>query len=175
MSEVANPYQSPEVSAIPEKPIGPQVMLTETMLGHLKAASPWLRFIGIMGFIGAALAALWGVFSIALAPLIGRTWGEMPQGYRTLSSSIIGPAFGGGMFILSIGGGLAIFFPALFAYRFGEKIRSYLRTGVERDLEMAFKNNRSLWKFFGIICIINYAVVPLIIIGGIVAALVSSI
>ena len=167
MSDTLNPYQSPETAAVPVKPLLAQGNITETMLLYLKGASPWLRFIGILGFIASGLAVLWGVSMFAFVPMIWQSWDQVP-GFESFSG-IMGAAFGAGMVALSVGGALLVFFPALFIYRFGEKIRSYIRTGAELELELAFKNNKALWKFFGIICIIYLAFIPLVIVGGIIA------
>ena len=39
-----------------------------------------------------------------------------------------------------------------------------MRNGMDQDLEQAFRNNKSLWKFYGIICIICLAFIPLTVI-----------
>ena len=172
MSDAENPYRSPETAATSEKRLIAQGALTETMLIYLKGASPWLRFIGILGFISAGMTALWGLSAFAFVPLMGQVWDEIGQeieGFEAFSG-VFTSVFGGTMAVFCIGGAVIIFFPSLFVYRFGEKIRSYLRTGMEQDLEQAFKNNKSLWKFYGIICIISLATFPLMIIGTVIAA-----
>jgi len=173
MSDAVNPYQSPETVAVPVNPFVAHGALTETMLIYLKGASPWLRFIGIFGFICAGFVALLGLISFAFVPLMNQVWGEIP-GFKTTFHGVWGAVFGGSMAVLFIGTGVLMFFPALFVYRFGERIRGYLRTGADRELEQAFKNNKSFWKFLGIICIIELASFPLMIIGGIIAAVFSA-
>ena len=172
MSDAVNPYQSPETAAVPVKPLVAQGTLTEAMLIYLKQASPWLRFIGILGFIGAGLTFLSGLVSIAFVPLMRQIWDEIP-GFDTVSD-VVSAIFGGTMVVFCLGGGVLLFFPALFIYRFGDKIRSYLRTGTDQELEQAFKNNKSFWKFVGIIYIISLAFIPLMIVGGIIVAVVSA-
>lgn len=66
MPDAVNPYQSPENAAIPEERFTMQGGLTETLLIYLKGAAPWLRFLGILGFIGSALIALLVVVYIVL-------------------------------------------------------------------------------------------------------------
>jgi len=167
MDIAVNPYQSPEAAAAPVKPLIAQGALTETMLVHLKEASPWLRFIGILGFISAGLTVSIGLASSFVFPLI---WGE--TGLEM--AGFLGLVFGGSLAALSIGAGVLMFFPSLFIYRFGDKIRNYLRSGTDQDLELAFRNNKSFWKFTGIICIISAAFTPLLIIGSIIAAFASA-
>ena len=170
MSDAVNPYQSPETQAVPVKPLISQGALTETMLIYLKGASPWLRFIGVMGFVGAGLTVLSGLSSFLFVPLMKQTWDEIP-GIGSFSG-VLGVVLSGTMAVFCIGGGVLMFFPSLFIYRFGERIRSYLRTGTDQELEQAFKNNKSFWKFAGIICIIYLSFIPLAIIGAIIAAVV---
>jgi len=99
-------------------------------------------------------------------------WGEIP-GFKAVFSDVWGAVFSGGLAVLCIGAGVLMFFPSLFIYRFGEKIRSYLRVGAEQELEQAFRNNKSFWKFTGIICIIYLAFIPVLIIVGIIVVVVS--
>ena len=169
MSGEVNPYQSPENPSAPVKPLAAQGMLTETMLVYLKDASPWLRFIGILGFIGSGITVLTGISFLAIIPLLGQALGEVPE-FDSFATTA-GLAFSGVIMAYCLAGGVLMFFLSLFAFRFGEKIRSYLRTGAETDLETAFKNNKNLWKFLGILCIISLAFIPMLIIGGILVAL----
>ena len=168
MSDIANPYQSPENASVPEKTLGSQGLLTDTMLRYLKEADPWLRFVGIMGFVGAGFAV---VFCIIMAVVMGviSAQGSMdmegfPLGVFSLIYIIIG----------LVAGGIS-FFPAYFMFSFGTGIHNYFLNNAEQELEKAFKNNKSLWKFRGILCIIYLAFVPLTIVlsivGGIAAAL----
>jgi hypothetical protein len=168
MSDNANPYQSPEAAVKPETPLASQAGLTETMLNHLRGASPWLRFIGIVGYIGCGLMVLGGILFLALVPTMNSLWDIVPE--LGSFSAVIGAAFSGSigiyLFICAVIG----FFPSRFIYTFGSRIRSYLRSGAAGDLEEAFKNNKSLWKFAGIVTIISLAFIPVMAIVGIVIA-----
>ena len=162
MSEIINPYQSPETEAIPEKSIA-QGYITENMRTHLKKASPWLRFVGIVGFIFSGLTVLTG---FVLFPLTTRSFSNVP-GFEQAGGSF-SLLFNLGIAVYGLGAASLFFFLSLFVYRFGDKIRSYLVTGMEQDLEMAFKNNGKLWKMLGILCIISLAFFPLMIISSII-------
>jgi hypothetical protein len=134
------------------------------MVHYLQEASPWLRFLGVLGFIGSGLMALGGFVFIVLVVLLSDLAGEF--------GGIIGGGFIGILYIVL---GLLSFFPAKFGYTFGAKIRLYTQSNSERDLEDAFKNNRSLWKFCGILAIVYLAVIPLALIGVTVAMVFSAI
>jgi hypothetical protein len=171
MSDAVNPYQSPETAVVPEKPLAIQGTLTETMLVHLKGASPWLRFVGILGFIYSGFVALMGFSVLPFISIVSRAWTEIP-GFESFYGAF-GAVFNGFMVVLFIGAGVLLFFPSLYIFRFGERIRGYLKTGADEELESAFRSNKSLWKFAGILCIVQLAFFPLLIIGSVIAALVA--
>jgi hypothetical protein len=161
MSDIGNPWQSPEFASVPEGSTGVQAALTDTMLRYLRETSPWLRFIGIIGFVGCGFLAAAGLAAIIImfvAAGIVDEFGGFPVGL-----------FG----LLYVALGAVAFFPARFTYNFGARIRNYQLSNSVQELEQAFKNNKSLWKFTGIICIIYLAFVPLAVIGGIVAAIIG--
>ena len=163
MSEIVNPYKSPETTAVPEKSLA-HGSITDTMLVYLKKASPWLRFIGIAGFVFSGIAVLIGFI---LLPLSARTFSNVPGFEQTSALSML---FRIGMAVYGAGAAALLFFLSLFIYRFGDKIRSYLATGMEQDLEIAFKNNSMFWKMVGILIIISLAFVPVTVISSIIVA-----
>ena len=137
--------------------------MTEAMLNHLKEASPWLRFVGILGFVGSGLTVFSGISFLSAVALFGDVFEDMPE-----FGAAFGFLFSGTMAIYFLGLGVFIFFFSLFAYKFGTKIRSYLGSGVEQDLEMAFRSNRNYWKLLGIFYIVCLAFIPLLIIGSVI-------
>ena len=157
MSDSENPYNSPESQIVPEKSQSAG-NLTDTMLGYLKGAAPWLRFIGILGFIGCGFVALGAIIALFGTSVLSSFMEEL----NNFPMWILSPIY--------FGSGLLIFFPSLFTYRFGDKIRKYQLSNSDEDLEQAFKNNKSYWKFCGILCIVYLALVPFMIIAGIAAS-----
>ncbi|MDR1238702.1 MAG: hypothetical protein LBK27_01180 [Treponema sp.] len=166
MADDVNPYQSPQTPVSPAA--GNPDRLTQTMLRYLKEASPWLRFMGIVGFVICGSLTLGGLVSLISAPVMSSFWDDV----ETLSeyTDVLGTAFGAAMGLYFIGIAALYFFPSLFQYRFGSRIRSYLQSGAEQELETAFKNNKSLWKFNGIVLIVSLAIIPVIAIGSIIVA-----
>ncbi|MDR0324260.1 MAG: DUF5362 domain-containing protein [Treponema sp.] len=156
MSDYENPYQSPETPIVPETSQSSGASLSETMLRYLNEASPWLRFVGVMGYIGAGLMCLGGIIS-AIIMLAASSFAEE-----------IGVFTAWIFIIIYLPMGVLMFFPAHFTYSFGQKIHNYKFSNSGEELEMAFKNNKSLWKFTGIIYIISLASIPVIIVVSII-------
>jgi hypothetical protein len=134
------------------------------MVRYLKGAAPWLVFLGVLGYIGAAVLGLVGLILLGTAVVGNTIFGSGFMG--TIASALGGP-------IYLVMGGL-LFFPARFTHGFGARIRRYAASGAERDLEEALRNNRSLWKFSGILAIVYLAFIPLGIIAAVIAALSSA-
>jgi hypothetical protein len=164
MSDFENPYQSPQAASVPETPLSQGPALTDAMLRYLKEASPWLRFIGVLGFIGCGFTLLGGIiFSFIGSAAASWLSSFSMDAVRNIPSLLIG--------IIYIGYGALLFFPAFFTYRFGVQIRNYFSGNSEEALELAFKNNKALWKFKGILSIIGLSSIPVFIIIGIIAGL----
>jgi hypothetical protein len=163
MSDNSNPYRSPEADINPARPLISQGVLTDLMVSYLKDASPWLRFIGVLGYIGCGFMAVAGA-GLVISGAAEVLASERPM--ERVSSLLPG--------ITPIVLGLVCLFPARFVYGFGAKIRNFLRSGAETDLELAFKNNKSLWKVCGILTIVYIAIIPVVVVIVVIAALSSS-
>ncbi|MDR2518229.1 MAG: hypothetical protein LBD13_02310 [Spirochaetaceae bacterium] len=167
MSDEYNPYQSPRTEAGAAEPLITQPALTETMLQHLRGASPWLRFMGIIGYIGSGFLVVGGISAILTGVIAdAAAWHSFLPG----NISIFIEAISGITGLVNIAAGAVSFFPARFAYTFGAKIRDYCRNSDEQELERAFKSNKSLWKFNGIMAIAALAFIPVMILIAIIAA-----
>ncbi|MDR2757956.1 MAG: hypothetical protein LBB78_01085 [Spirochaetaceae bacterium] len=174
MSDTDNLYQSPQTDVNAVNPLAPTGRITETMIFYLKGASPWLQFLGILGFIVAGGTSFGGLVFI-IAGFLGDTifsrmlTDQFDTGYTT--GLVSGISLLMGVFIILAG--VISFFPARFTYNFGRKIKSFLQNNAERELELAFKNNKSLWKFIGIVTIIYLAFMPVMVIVSVIAAISS--
>jgi len=165
MSDTYNNYQSPTTEIKTVDPLVSGDGLSATMLKYLNDASPWMRFIGIVGFIGSGFLAIIALVSLMAGPVMSSALMSEIGVYGFETAITMG--FG----LLYLVMAAVAFFPAFFTFMFGLKIRNYFRTNSIAELELAFKNNKSLWKFNGIMTIIALAMVPLTIIIAIVVAL----
>ena len=161
MSDQTNPYGAPEASFPLERPApGGRPELTDRMIFYLKAASPWLRFIGILGFVYAGFMFLGGaVFALA--------GGGMALGGLDLGGFAGAPVLVG---VLYAGAGALIMAPSLFAYRYGSKIKAFAASGSPAELEDALRNGKSYFKFYGVVYIVGLAAVALAVVLGVLGA-----
>ncbi|MDR2095618.1 MAG: hypothetical protein LBP76_08890 [Treponema sp.] len=163
MSDESNPYQSPQAAIIAEKPLISQGVLTDLMTKYLKETSPWVRFLGIVSYIACGLIFLTG-FVLIIVGFVQAVQNSEILSTDSLSSGLLSSGF------MVLGSGFLIFFPARFLYLYGAKLRNYCQTYSEKELELAFKNSKSFWKFSGICTIIYLAFIPVAMVIGIVAA-----
>jgi hypothetical protein len=163
MSDSSNPYQSPIAEAKLAEDAASSG-LSATSRGYLKEASPWLSFMGILGFVGAGFMAFVGLIMMIVMPFIPKA----DLGSSSWASGLIG-----GIGILYIAIGVLYFFPARFMYSFGAKLRDFGQSGADTDLELALRNNKSYWKFQGIMMIVLLALIPVAIIVSIVIGVAS--
>lgn len=144
-----NPYhnQSDPLENIP---------VTSLMIDHLRATKPWVRLISIVLFIMSGLIIVGGL-AMMLMPFQGGFGGG------------IGAFFG----LLYIAFGIIYFFPAYFLMKYASSINQLLQGGGDVAMEDALGNQKSFWKFSGImtlvvICI--YGIMFVVIIGSSVSA-----
>ena len=125
-----------------------QFTVSETVVELLRQTKPWVRFLLILGFIGAGLMALMGVVA-----LIG--------GAVTQQFGIVG--FGLLYAVLAV----VYIFPSMLLFKYANRIGDLLRTGSERDLEGALERQKAFWKFVGIMAIVMLCLYPIIIVFAI--------
>jgi hypothetical protein len=164
MSDESNPYQSPQADIVAEKPLISQGVLTDVMAGYLKETSPWVRFLGIVSYIVCGLIFLAG-FILIIVGFVQIVQYNEELSVGSQASGFISSGF------MAIGSGLLVFFPARFLYLYGAKLKSYCQNYSEKELELAFKNSKSFWKFSGICTIIYLAFIPVALVIGIIVAI----
>jgi hypothetical protein len=159
----ANPYESPQAEISSVKPLTNQGILTESMLLHLKKTAPWMSFIGILGFIGCGLLL---VFMVIMSVGINSAIPASIPG-----AAALGQAFTATMIALQIISLPLMFFPSFFLFSTGKKIRNYVHSGNDADLETAFKFNKFFWTFSGVLTIIYASIMALILLFSIIGAI----
>jgi len=127
--------------------------ISEAMLQSLQQTKPWAKFLSILGFIT--------IFFIVIAGIVNMfTFSNIKTDSSPLPFFLLGT--------MNILMGLLYFFPSLFLFRFASSIDRLLNGGGPREMEEALSNQRSFWKFIGILTLVFFALAVI----GIIAAII---
>lgn len=116
-----------------------QIVVSESALGYLNATRPWVKFLAIVGFVFIGLMILIGLI---MTPAFSAASKEPGM-------AAFGPVFG----ILYLVMAVIYLMPCLFMYRYAAAIAAIPSAG-QSALEDALKNQKSFWKFMGILMLI---------------------
>ena len=130
-----------------------QIMVSDEMLAALKSTRPWVMFLAILGFICLAFMVLGSLMFILVGSAVTQQ-AKLP--------AFFGPGFG----ILELILALVYIFPCLYMLRYGIAIGNIPGSG-QAAMEQALQQQKSFWKFMGILMIILRALYALIFIGAI--------
>ena len=131
--------------------VSEKIYLTSTAQQFLNQTRPWLRFFSVMTFIAAGVMAIAGIAMIVMG--IGTGIPGIPsgaQGSRVLGA--MGNVAAGFFYIL-----LAFVYiaPGIFLSRFAGAISLLDKTRSPQALEDALRNQKSFWRYVGILMIIG--------------------
>jgi hypothetical protein len=137
-------------------------VMTDTIINALKKTRPWVLFLAILGFLGAALTLLVG---------IGAALGGMFEGVGAAEQT----PFNGGMMI-GLGvvyGAMALiyFFSSLYLLRYAGAIKRLSSSLSVADLEAALTQQASFWKLIGILALISIVLMVVMLLAGLGGAL----
>ena len=132
--------------------------LTEAALDSLKAAGPWMFFMGIFGFTGCGIMLVSGFAVLISASNIA----DIPYFWDGKGRLVIG--------LLYILIAVAAFFISRYLFLAGSKLRALKVSGRTEDLEAALINSGAYWKFSAILTIVFLGIVIIILLAGIIAA-----
>ena len=122
----------------------------------LAETAKWGKFFAILGFIFCVIIVLVGV-------LIATNYEEFGQAINAYDNNNtlreIGPALG----IVYVVGAVIYFFPCLYLLRFSNLMKAALASDDQTKLTSAFKNLKSMFRFFGVLTIIIIAIYIVIV------------
>jgi hypothetical protein len=134
--------------------------VTGTMLGHLAATKPWVRFLSVLGLIGSGIMMLGGLGIVAV--------GVSGIGEAGLPAAGMGIAY--------------LLFAALYVYpcitlwRFAGSIEKTLSgRNVTASLEETLLLQRTFWRFMGVFAVVLLCVYAAILVLVIAFGLLGSI
>jgi hypothetical protein len=155
-SPLSNPYSTPAANLFGSSSGAVADAVSPSTIAILSATKPWVRFMSVLMWIGVALmlllAAGMGIFSTLDAA-------------KSMSS---GPLGGMQLVVFAVIYGVLAFvyiFPALKLWKFANRIGSLGATRSMADLDAALNEQRSFWKFVGVMTIIMISLYLVAIIG----------
>jgi hypothetical protein len=128
----------------------------------LKETRPWVKFLAVLGMIGTVLMLLGGIGGLAAFT------------FAASGSSGLGP-WGPGMValmaVLYLAMALLYIYPILKLFKYSGAITRLSQSGSVRDLEDALGQQKSFWKFIGILTLIMVVIylvfIILMVVGGV--------
>ncbi len=134
--------------------------LTQASISYLKETAKWCQFLSIIGFIFLGFILLGALGMIIFGSAVN-------------SSLAASQAYGGGfpfpttlVAVLYLVVGVLYFFPIYYLFNFATKMRRATFSGGSQEIEEAFKNLKSHYKFVGIFTIIMLSIYVLIFLFG---------
>ncbi len=124
---------------------------TDAMLLSLRQTKPWVRFISIIGFLVVLLLIAAGILSFVSS--------SHPVEDTMLTSATA---------LLNIVMAALYLLPSLFLFKYASAIKRLLQTEDATAMEAALQNQKSFWKFMGILTLVMLIIALL----GIVAAII---
>ena len=151
-----NPDAAPETGSGNTGFVPADLPLTAAAQQFLYQTGPWVRFMSIMIFIWSAVMALSGLGTIMLS--IGS---RIPLGPRQFSLFPVGYTAFGAFYIL-----FAILYvaPGVFLFRYADAIGMLRVRRSAQALEAAFRNQKSFWRYVGILTIIHIVLGAILIV-----------
>lgn len=146
-----NPYEPPRAAdaySQGAEVAGDADAVPDAIVEPLRATRPWVTFLAILGFIGAGLMGIGGLFILGLGRL-----GNLPAGF--------------GLVYIVLG--VVYVFPSLHLLRYGSAIARLVRDPRMERLGIALGHQRSFWKLVGIMTAVILALYPIGIVVAVVA------
>ncbi|MCB1278607.1 DUF5362 family protein [Prosthecobacter sp.] len=154
-----NPYTSPAANLYGASSGPAADGVSPSTIAMLSATKPWVRFMSVLMWIGVAFMLL-GAIGMGAVTALGVT-------KQTTTSP-----FGGAELVVmaAIYGLMAIvyIFPAIKLGKYASRIGSLVSTRSVADLDAALNEQRSFWKFIGIMTIIMISLYLVVVVGFVV-------
>ena len=152
-----NPYTAPAPAAShygstgsePYRSESDRAEVSDAAVEMLRQTKPWVMFLSIVSFIGSGLMLLGGVSMMALGAF-------QPSG-SAMPTAALGAVY--------IPMAMLYIYPALKLWGFSGAIGRLLASRSNMDLETALGQQKSFWKFAGIVTIVMIALYAVLIVG----------
>lgn len=141
-----------------EEKSGISLFINTEIRTYLRETSKWAKILAIIGFVGIGLMLVLSLFMLfGMSAIAGM--------FKTLPLSLMG--------IMYIVIAILYYFPVNYLNTFANKTKAAVALDSQDDLNVSFRNLKSLFKFIGIFSIIVISLYALIIVVMIPAAIIS--
>lgn len=123
-------------------------LLTANVKNYLIETARWGKFLAILGYIGLGLLFVLSIMMLFGMSFLSKSLSGMSHIYQTESLSLVSM---GMIYIIMIA---IYFFPIYYLHTFSIRVKTALLTNNVTDMDAAFKNLKSLFKFTGIVSIV---------------------
>jgi hypothetical protein len=148
----------PQPEAVVLEPVPAGIPLTSDAQQYLNQTGPWVRFMSILLFIGSGLMLLASA-SLVMLGLTGMSafGGPFGAGSRAggVSLVLLGPMY----LAMAI---LIYIVPGVFLFRYASAIKQLRADGSSSTLEDALRQQRSFWRYLGILTLIMLIIAALV-------------
>lgn len=135
--------------------------ISESAMNYLTETGKWTKFLSILGFIFIGLIVFMALFlGTILSSLTGGQMDNWPNGMQGLF---------GGLYLIM---GIVYFFPTFYLWKFSQKLKLAISTQNSNELNAAFSNQKSFYKFWGIFIIVA---IGIYIVIGVIAFVLAAI
>jgi len=130
--------------------------LDERSKAYLLETTRWTKFLSILGFIGIGFMLIAALFLMAF----GSTMYSSMSGLGALGGGFLGA--GMGLFYILIAA--LYLFPIISLFKFSKNMKSGINTNNPELITEAFRHQKNLYKFIGILAIITISLYLIIIV-----------
>jgi hypothetical protein len=121
----------------------------------LRKTQPWVRLVGMFGFLCAGLMALLGV-----ASLMGISAGRVEQG--PVASLLLYPA----LFVLYV-------IPSFQLLKYARRIDTFVAQGHTVQLEAALEAQRAFWRFIGVVVTVSAGAMAIVLVAAMIVGIMA--
>ncbi|AEV98356.1 hypothetical protein A4D02_22610 [Niastella koreensis] len=139
-----------------------ELQIDQQSISYMGETARWAKFLSIVGFVMCGLLVIFAVFAGSIISILSKVGSSYES--STYSSAVMGVysyGIAAGYIILA----LLFFFPCLYLFNFSSKMQTALRNNDQINLNAAFGNLKSCFKFVGILTIVILSFYLLVIIA----------
>ena len=142
--------------------MGDRAEVSDSAIEALRQTRPWVMFLSVMSFIGSAFMLFGGIIVMVAGAFIPSGAG----GGAAMSTAALGAFY--------IPFAFLYIYPALKMWSFGSAISRLVASRASVDLEAALRQQKSFWKFAGIVTIVMVAMYFVFFIGMMVVGIAAA-